>query len=168
MIYEVTDARRRAIFGAVAGVLLPIVARGQADYPNRPITIVVPFPAGGPTDASARMYAKLMAETLGQSIVIDNRAGAAGTAGSAHVARATPDGYTLLWGGTSTLATAPGLYKEIRCGIVCAHRNGAPRPPHDRGKPCGRRNLPEGADCRKANSPERRHCRQWLDRSSRD
>ena len=52
MIYEVTDARRRAIFGAVAGVLLPIVARGQADYPNRPITIVVPFPAGGrPTQA---------------------------------------------------------------------------------------------------------------------
>jgi tripartite-type tricarboxylate transporter receptor subunit TctC len=83
-------------------------------FPEHAITVVVPFPAGGPTDASARLFARTMSEDLGQPIVIDNRAGAAGTVGSAWVARANADGYTLLWGGTSTLAVAPGLYKNLR------------------------------------------------------
>jgi tripartite-type tricarboxylate transporter receptor subunit TctC len=83
-------------------------------FPTSPITVVVPFPAGGPTDASARLFARTMGESLGQPIVVDNRAGAAGTVGSAWVARATADGYTLLWGGTSTLAVAPKLYKNLK------------------------------------------------------
>lgn len=84
------------------------------DFPDKPITVVVPFPAGGPTDASARLFARAMGDNLGQPIVVDNRAGAAGTVGSAWVARAGADGYTLLWGGTSTLAVAPRLYKNLK------------------------------------------------------
>jgi len=107
--------RRRLLLGAaVLAAGTPLAALAQKDYPTRPVTIVVPFPAGGPTDASARLYAKVMGEVLGQPIVIDNRAGAAGTVGSAAVARAPADGYTLLWGGTSTLAVAPGLYKNLK------------------------------------------------------
>ena len=107
--------RRRLLLGAaVLAAGTPLAALAQKDYPTRPVTIVVPFPAGGPTDASARLYAKVMGEVLGQPIVIDNRAGAAGTVGSAAVARAAADGYTLLWGGTSTLAVAPGLYKNLK------------------------------------------------------
>ncbi|VWX61306.1 Tripartite tricarboxylate transporter substrate binding protein [Burkholderiales bacterium 8X] len=106
--------RRHLLLGALAAASLPMSALAQADYFNRPITIVVPFPAGGPTDASARLYAKVMSDSLGQPIVVDNRAGAAGTVGSAYVARAVPDGYTLLWGGTSTLAVAPGLYRDLK------------------------------------------------------
>ncbi len=108
-----TILRRRLLLGAALTACVPLPAFAQADYPNRPITIVVPFPAGGPTDASARLYAKVMSEAIGQPVVIDNRAGAAGTVGSAYVARAAADGYTLLWGGTSTLAVAPGLYKKL-------------------------------------------------------
>lgn len=109
-------ATRRAFaasFVALAA-LTSVSALAQPAYPDRPITIVVPFPAGGPTDASARLYGKALAEQLGQPVVIDNRAGAAGTVGSAFVARAAADGYTLLWGGTSTLAVAPGLYKNLK------------------------------------------------------
>lgn len=96
----------------VLAACIPAAVLAQTDYPTHPVTLVVPFPAGGPTDASARLYARVMGEALGQPIVIDNRAGAAGTVGSASVARAPADGYTLLWGGTSTLAVAPGLYKN--------------------------------------------------------
>lgn len=99
---------------ASAMVAAPVLAQAQqSDYPSKPIILVVPFPAGGPTDVSARLFARSMSETLGQPIVIDNRAGAGGTVGSAAVARAPADGYTLLWGGTSTLAVAPGLYKSL-------------------------------------------------------
>ncbi|MBU2289020.1 MAG: tripartite tricarboxylate transporter substrate binding protein [Gammaproteobacteria bacterium] len=105
--------KRRHLLLCAALAAAPFAASAQADYPSRAITIVVPFPAGGPTDASARLYATAMGEALGQPIVIDNRAGAAGTVGSAAVARAPADGYTLLWGGTSTLAVAPGLYKNL-------------------------------------------------------
>ncbi|HZF83846.1 MAG TPA: tripartite tricarboxylate transporter substrate-binding protein [Burkholderiaceae bacterium] len=102
-----------ASFVALAA-LASVPALAQAAYPDRPITIVVPFPAGGPTDASARLFGKALADSLGQPVVIDNRAGAAGTVGSAFVARAAADGYTLLWGGTSTLAVAPGLYRNLK------------------------------------------------------
>src|SRR5262249_39297924 len=67
-------------------------------YPSRPITIVVPFPAGGPTDALARVLAERMKGTLGQSVVVENPTGAAGTIGTGRVARAPPDGYTLILG----------------------------------------------------------------------
>lgn len=83
------------------------------DYPKKPITVVVPFPAGGPTDLSARLMTKVMGDLLGQPFVIDNRAGAGGTVGTGYVARANPDGYTLLWGGTSSLVVAPALYNNL-------------------------------------------------------
>ncbi len=108
-------SRRWALLCLLACVSGPSIALAQeAAYPTRTITLVVPFPAGGPTDASARLFAKAMAERLGQPFIVDNRAGAAGTIGSAFVARAPSDGYTLLWGGTSTLAVAPGLYKGLK------------------------------------------------------
>ena len=72
-------------------------ARAQS-FPARPITIVVPFPAGGPTDTLGRVLADRMKNALGQSVIIENLTGAAGTIGSTHVARSPPDGYTLILG----------------------------------------------------------------------
>ena len=107
--------RRAALLGLLACVGSPAPSFAQdATYPTKAVTLVVPFPAGGPTDASARLFAKAMSDKLGQQFIVDNRAGAAGTVGSAFVARAPADGYTLLWGGTSTLAVAPGLYKSLK------------------------------------------------------
>jgi tripartite-type tricarboxylate transporter receptor subunit TctC len=80
---------------AVVILALQGVALGQA-YPNKPITLIVPYAAGGPSDAIARMVARVMADNLGQQIVIENVAGAGGTAGAARVAKSAPDGYTLL------------------------------------------------------------------------
>jgi tripartite-type tricarboxylate transporter receptor subunit TctC len=78
-------------------VLIACGAPSQAaDYPNRPVRMVVPYPAGGPTDVIVRVAAQRLSEQLGQQIVVDNRAGASGMIGSELVARATPDGYTLL------------------------------------------------------------------------
>ena len=71
------------------------VATGQT-YPSRPVTIIVPFPAGGPTDVVPRIFGERMAASLGQSIVIENVAGAGGSIGIGRVARAAPDGYTRL------------------------------------------------------------------------
>jgi len=92
-----------------AFALMTVPATAQ-DYPNRPITLVVPFPPGGSTTIVARIVADKMSEALGQSIVVDNRAGAGGTIGSRAVARTAPDGYTILLGYTGTLAIGPTLY----------------------------------------------------------
>ena len=89
---------------------LAAAAAGAQIYPARPVTIVVPFPPGGPTDITARTLAAALSSQLGQQFVVDNKPGAGGTVGSAFVAKAAPDGYTLLWGGTSPLAVAPHLY----------------------------------------------------------
>lgn len=83
-------------------------------YPARPITLVVPFPPGGPTDSSARLFGKVMGERLGQAVIIENRAGAGGTVGTSAVTRAAADGYTLLWGGTSSMVVAPALYPNLQ------------------------------------------------------
>jgi tripartite-type tricarboxylate transporter receptor subunit TctC len=83
------------------------------DYPTHPIMLVVPFPPGGPTDGSARVFAKSMSAYLRQPIIIDNRAGAGGTVGTAFVARSPSDGYTLLWAGTSGTVVAPALYGNL-------------------------------------------------------
>jgi tripartite-type tricarboxylate transporter receptor subunit TctC len=80
------------------------------DYPNRPITLIVPFPPGGSTTVMARNVADKMAATLGQQIVVDNRGGAGGTIGTRSAAKAAPDGYTILLGYTGTLSIAPSLY----------------------------------------------------------
>ncbi len=85
-------------------------AAAQSDYPSRPVTIAVPFPAGGSTDAVARILAQRLTTDLGQPFVVDNRPGANGTIGSATVARARPDGYTLLLTPNSSYAMGAHLY----------------------------------------------------------
>jgi tripartite-type tricarboxylate transporter receptor subunit TctC len=98
---------------AVATVALAaaFVAPSAAQtFPNRPITLVIPFPPGGSTSVVGRLIADRMSETLGQKIVVDNRGGAGGTVGTRAVARAEPDGYTILLGYTGTLAIGPSLH----------------------------------------------------------
>jgi tripartite-type tricarboxylate transporter receptor subunit TctC len=86
---------------------------GAQDYPARTVQVIVPFPPGGPTDIVGRLVAQKLSEGLGRPVVVENRAGAGGTVGSAAASKAAPDGYTLLYGSTSTLAIAPGLYKSL-------------------------------------------------------
>jgi len=108
--------RRRAIGGALALSALSLGAAALADettdYPRRPVTIVVPFTAGSATDLSARLIAQLLTTQLGQTFVVENRAGASGMIGMAVVARAAPDGYTLGWGGNSPMSVAPHLVQN--------------------------------------------------------
>ena len=87
-------------------------ARAQA-FPSHVIRIVVPFPAGGPTDLLARHVAQRLAAVLGQGVIVENEAGAGGRTGTQAVARANADGYTLLLGGTNSNAMAPALYKNL-------------------------------------------------------
>ena len=89
-----------------AGFSAPAAAQEPASWPSRPLTLVVPFPPGGPTDQVAPVLAQQLSTQLGQSIVIDNRPGANGNIGSAHVAKAAPDGYTLLYN-TSSITLSP-------------------------------------------------------------
>ncbi len=86
-----------------------VTANAQA-YPERPITLVVPFPAGGPTDVIARILAQQMQASLGQSVLVDNQPGANGIIGTARVARAAPDGYTIIIGHWSTHVVNAGVY----------------------------------------------------------
>jgi tripartite-type tricarboxylate transporter receptor subunit TctC len=85
---------------------MPLASQAQ-DYPTRPITVVVPFPAGGLTDVPARIAATMMSEKIGQNLVVENKTGATGTIGAAHAARATPDGYTLF---ANSLADAQNIH----------------------------------------------------------
>ncbi|MDB5862020.1 MAG: hypothetical protein JWQ76_5709 [Ramlibacter sp.] len=82
-----------------------------AEYPDKPIKLVVPFAAGGPTDVMARIVAQKLGERLAQPVTVDNRVGASGTVGMMHVVRSPADGYTLLWANTN-LATNPALFKS--------------------------------------------------------
>lgn len=105
----------RRTWRALASALLScaaLLAQAQ-NYPARPVKIVVPFPPGGPTDVMGRFVATKLGEVMGQSFVVENRAGAGGTIGSDTVAQAPADGYTLLYGSTSTLAMAPSLYAKL-------------------------------------------------------
>ncbi|MBC5767803.1 Bug family tripartite tricarboxylate transporter substrate binding protein [Ramlibacter albus] len=91
------------------------LAHAQAPaWPRQPVTLVVPFPAGGPTDAMARALAQKLGERLGQTVVVDNKGGAGGAIAAEAVARAAPDGYTLFFGTTGTLAINPSLYSKLR------------------------------------------------------
>jgi tripartite-type tricarboxylate transporter receptor subunit TctC len=90
----------------------PLLA--QSAFPARPITMVVPFPAGGALDIVARNLAKEMTPLMGQAVIVENRAGAAGTIGSAMVAKAPADGYTLLFGSLATHGLGPALYPKIQ------------------------------------------------------
>src|SRR2546430_14891329 len=94
-------------------LLMSVQAASAQGYPNRPITIIVPFAPGGGTDVAARFVADHMARTLGQQIVIQNIAGAGGTTGSTRAMRADPDGYTILMGQMGTHATSVALYPNL-------------------------------------------------------
>ena len=105
----------RSIFRWALGAMFACIAFGafaQA-YPNHPIKLVVPFPAGGTTDILARAAAQKLTESLGQAVVVDNRPGAAGNIGADLVAKSTPDGYTLLMGTVGTHAINPSLYSKM-------------------------------------------------------
>ena len=95
------------------GLALPAFWAAAQTYPSKPLTIVVPFPAGGALDTVARAIAEPMRAELGQPVIVENRAGAGGTVGSAAVARAAPDGYTILLGSVATHAIAAGLYPKL-------------------------------------------------------
>jgi tripartite-type tricarboxylate transporter receptor subunit TctC len=99
--------------GIALALALPLAWASAQDFPTRPVTIVVPFPAGGALDTVARGLAEQMRTDLGQPVVVDNRAGAGGTVGSAAVARAAADGYTILLGSVATHAIAAGLYAKL-------------------------------------------------------
>jgi len=102
---------KRILLSLCALLLLPGPLFAQA-WPARPITLVVPFPAGGPSDVLARRYAQAMGTALGASVVVDNIAGAGGTIGTAKVARAPADGYTLTFGTIGTHAANMALYRS--------------------------------------------------------
>ena len=99
-------------FMVLVPALVPASAGAQA-YPNKPIRLMVPFPPGGSTDIVARIVAQKLGAQLGQSLVIENRGGAGGTLGTAVVAKAAPDGYSLVIGTTSTHVVAPSVYQKL-------------------------------------------------------
>ncbi len=113
------DLSQRLSAGLLAAALVlsfaPVSA--QTAYPAKPITLVVPAAAGGPTDTVARLIAESMTKTLGQTVVVENVGGAGGTIGMAKVARAAPDGYTIaVW--HIAQATAPALYEGLKYDVV--------------------------------------------------
>jgi len=115
-------SRRRGVMKAVitlasvvafAGSLLAGAVAHAADFPTRGITLVVPYPAGGGVDAMARVVAQKLSDAFRQTVTVDNRGGGGGTVGTRAVARAAPDGYTLLLGHTGTLSINPSLYTKL-------------------------------------------------------
>jgi tripartite-type tricarboxylate transporter receptor subunit TctC len=116
MLMSVT---RRLALGFIAGAALFAGAASAQDFPTRVIKMVVPYPAGGPTDAIARIVAEDMGRTLGQNVIVENVAGASGAVGTRQVAKAEPDGYTIVFGNNQThgnnmfLLTSPG-YDAIK------------------------------------------------------
>ena len=100
-----------------AMTLAPAAAQAQSEYPTKPITLVVPFPPGGPTDLVARVIAQKMSEQMGQAIVVDNKPGANSNLGASFVAKAPADGYTLLYN-TSAVTLSPALYKSVGYDVL--------------------------------------------------
>ena len=97
----------------IAGTLFAAGLVLAQSYPTKAVRLVVPFPPGGPADSVARILAQKLTDVLGQQVVVDNRAGATGTIGAGIVAKAPPDGYTLLLGTSNELAMSPGLYEKL-------------------------------------------------------
>jgi tripartite-type tricarboxylate transporter receptor subunit TctC len=111
--------RRTILSGAIAAasILASHAATAQSNYPTKPITIIVPAAAGGPTDTVARLIGEAMGRTLGQTILIESVGGAGGTIGMARAAKSAPDGYTLaIW--HIAHATAPALYDSIKYDVI--------------------------------------------------
>jgi tripartite-type tricarboxylate transporter receptor subunit TctC len=100
-----------AVAAACIGAL-PVAAAAQP-YPSRPVKLIVPFPAGGPPDTIARLVANDITTRLGQNVIVDNRAGGGATIGTRAAASSPPDGYTLLYGSTTSLSIGPALFKNL-------------------------------------------------------
>jgi tripartite-type tricarboxylate transporter receptor subunit TctC len=113
-----TTASRIGAFGALGVVLalgtMPAAGAGDVPYPDKPVHLVVPFPAGGGADNLARLIMPRVSRALGQPIIIENKAGAGGNVGAELVAHAAPDGYTLLYGTNGTHSINVSLYRELR------------------------------------------------------
>src|SRR5512139_1482546 len=104
-----------AVLGIAAAAFALLADSGEAqNYPTRPITVIVPFAAGGPTDVVARIVGDHMGRTLGQQVVIENVVGAGGTTGIIRGAQSTPDGYTIMMGHMGTHGAAPALYPNLK------------------------------------------------------
>lgn len=109
----------RTLLLALIGWVISFVGDAPAaDYPTRPITVIVPFAAGGGSDVQARLIAKVLAERLGKPVVIDNRPGAGGSIGTALAARAKPDGHTLLFGSITTFVVEPVIRKDLGYNVL--------------------------------------------------
>src|SRR2546421_9826494 len=105
---------RLRVAAFVAGVVLASIVPGvAAEFPTRPVMLVVAFTPGGPSDVLSRILGRKMEQLLGQPFVIENRPGAGGNIAAEQTAKAAPDGYTLLMGNNSILATNAALYKTI-------------------------------------------------------
>ncbi|HEY1541295.1 MAG TPA: tripartite tricarboxylate transporter substrate binding protein [Xanthobacteraceae bacterium] len=106
--------RMAAAFALIAALVVGAVGAAHAQtYPNRIIRLIVPFPPGGPADVMGRLAAQSISEVLGQQVIVDNRPGGGSTLAGREVARAEPDGYTLLLASAATTAIGPALYKNI-------------------------------------------------------
>src|SRR5215510_534202 len=103
----------RRLAAALGGLALLATAAQAQTYPARPVTIITPFAAGSVTDATARVIAQHLQDALGQTFVVENRAGAGGLLAANAVARAAPDGHTLLITTNTTHSAAPGLFKSV-------------------------------------------------------
>jgi tripartite-type tricarboxylate transporter receptor subunit TctC len=101
------------IGAAALALCIPSLGWAQADYPSRPITLVVPFPPGGVTDVVARELARSLTKSLNQTVLVENRAGAAGNIGTRHLARTAPDGYTLGVLAISSMTIAPHVTRNL-------------------------------------------------------
>jgi tripartite-type tricarboxylate transporter receptor subunit TctC len=117
-IWTVVARLKRITLYGLARIILTLVlmdsgVQAADDYPSRPVQMIIPFAAGGPTDIVGRIMAAKMGELLGQQFVVENRAGAGGNIGAEAVAKANPDGYTILMATVSTNAINPGLYKHM-------------------------------------------------------
>jgi len=105
---------KRVWVAAVALLLSGVGAAAEDAYPNRPITVIVPFAAGGPTDVVTRLVGEHMSRTLGQQLVVENVGGAGGSTGMTRAAQAEPDGYTIAGGNMGTQSAAPALYANLK------------------------------------------------------
>ncbi len=104
---------KRLLLAAVVCILLVPTAASAQNYPNRPIKMIVPFPAGGPPDTIARLVANDISSRVGQNVVVNNRAGGGATIGTRAAASAAADGYTLLYGSTTSLSIGPAVFKNL-------------------------------------------------------
>jgi tripartite-type tricarboxylate transporter receptor subunit TctC len=114
MLQNVSVRRLLAACGILVAAVLAFSFPAQADtFPSKTVKLVVPFPPGGPLDATGRAIAQKLTEAWGQSVIVENKPGAGGNIGADYVAKSPPDGYTVVMGALSTHAVNPSLYPKM-------------------------------------------------------